>query len=112
MYTKVDRKNEMKSPEQRFEVMMTGLNTSVLQQFWKEENNTGAETTRRMGIDKIIPGIRLIFGPTLSQTIFPRLSNRCVSIRSLWVLSKRAFGGRILLDDSRDSRKRIFLRFL
>ena len=53
----------MKSPEQRFEVMMTGLNPSVLQQFWKEENNTGAETTRRMGIDKIIPGIRLIFGP-------------------------------------------------
>jgi len=59
LYTKVDRKNEMKSPEQRFEVMMTGLNTSVLQQFWKEENNTGAETTRRMGIDKIIPGCQI-----------------------------------------------------
>ena len=59
----------MKSPEQRFEVMMTGLNTSVLQQFWKEENNTGAETTRRVGIDKIIPGIRRMLWPTLSQTI-------------------------------------------
>ena len=49
---------------------MTGLNTSVLQQFWKEENNTGAETTRRMGIDKIIPGIRLIFGPNYWVKLF------------------------------------------
>jgi len=59
LYTKVGQKSGIETPEQRFEIMMTGLCPNALRQCWKEENGTGAETTRRLGIDKIIPGCQI-----------------------------------------------------